>query len=68
MRRVQNLLPDLLAAREMTWAELRRRTLLPPGVVARLRRRDANPPLATAERVAAALGVAVEEVWRWPEP
>jgi hypothetical protein len=47
----------------MTWGELARRTLLPPRLLARLRAPDANPRLAVAERVAAALGVRVEDLW-----
>jgi len=58
------LLPQLLAARGMSWGELARRTLLPAATIGRIRRPDADPPLPVAERVAAALGVAVEAVWR----
>jgi len=61
---VENRLGLLLAARGIPWSELGRRTLLPARQVARLRARDANPRLAVAERVAAALGVTVEEAWR----
>jgi len=58
-----NQLPDLLARRGMSWGELARRTLLPARLLVRLRGPAANPRLAVAERVAAALGVPVEEVW-----
>jgi transcriptional regulator with XRE-family HTH domain len=61
--RLANRLPALLAARGMTWGELRRRTLLPARMLARLRAADANPRLEVAERVAAALGVRIEDVW-----
>lgn len=47
----------------MTWGELRRRTLLPARMLSRLRAADANPRLEVAERVAAALGVRIEDVW-----
>jgi hypothetical protein len=61
---VHNLLPDLLRAREVSWTELARRTLLPARLLRRLRGRSANPYLAVAERVAAALEVRVEDLWR----
>jgi transcriptional regulator with XRE-family HTH domain len=48
----------------MPWGELARRTLLPASLLARLRAPDANPRLAVAERIAAALGVPVEALWR----
>jgi hypothetical protein len=38
------------------------------GQLTRLRARDANPRLAVAERVAAALDVPVEAVWQLVEP
>jgi DNA-binding phage protein len=60
---VTNRLPAALARRPMTWGELARRTLLPGRLLARLRAPDANPRLAVAERVAAALGVRVEDLW-----
>ncbi len=63
-----NQVPRLLARRGMTWGELARRTLLPASVVARLRAADTNPRLAVAERVAAALGVPVEELWTLRAP
>jgi hypothetical protein len=47
----------------MTWGDLARRTLLAGALVRRLRAAGANPRLAVAERVAAALGVPVEAVW-----
>ena len=62
--RVENRLPALLAHRGMPWGELARRTLLPASLLARLRAPDANPRLAVAERIAAALGVPVETLWR----
>jgi hypothetical protein len=61
--RVVNRLPSLLERRAMTWGELARRTLLPAAMLGRLRAPGANPRLAVAERVAAALGVPVESVW-----
>lgn len=60
---VTNHLPALLRQRGMTWGEFGRRTLLPRRLVVRLRTPHANPQLAVAERVAAALGLAVEEIW-----
>ena len=62
--RVVNRLPALLSARGLTWGDLARRTLLPARVLARLRAAGANPRLVVAERVAAALDVAVEDVWQ----
>ena len=61
--RVVNGLPALLARRGMSWGELARRTLLPPRLLARLRGPAANPRLVIAERVAAAVGASVEELW-----
>jgi hypothetical protein len=61
--RVANGLPALLARRGMSWGELARRTLLPPRLLARLRAPAANPRLVVAERVAAAVGASVEELW-----
>ena len=61
---VESRLDVLLAARGIPWSELGRRTLLPPRQVTRLRAPGANPRLAVAERVAAALGVTVEEAWQ----
>ncbi len=60
-----NHLPAMLRARDIGWAELSRRTLLPGAVVDRLRAADANPPLDVAQRLADALGVPIDEVWRW---
>jgi hypothetical protein len=63
---VVNRLPLLLGRQGMSWGELERRTLLPPRLLARLRAPAANPRLAVAERIAAALGLPVEAVWvRW---
>jgi lambda repressor-like predicted transcriptional regulator len=61
--RVVNHLPALLARRGISWAELARRSLVAPSCLARLRASDANPRLALAERLVAALGVPVETVW-----
>ena len=61
--RVVNGLPALLARRGLSWGELARRTLLPAPLIARLRAPGANPRLAVAERVAAAVGASVEELW-----
>jgi hypothetical protein len=60
---VRNALPAVLARRGVTWGELARRTLLPHRLLARLRAPDANPRLAVAERVAAALDLPVESLW-----
>lgn len=61
---VVSRLPHLLRQRGMTWTELGRRTLLSRAQLARLGGRHANPRLVVADRVAAALGVPVEAVWR----
>jgi len=65
---VLNRLPRVLARRGTSWGELARRTMLPPPLLGRLRTRDANPRLAVAERVAAALGVPIEALWTLPRP
>jgi transcriptional regulator with XRE-family HTH domain len=65
---VTNRLSLVLHQRDITWTELARRTLLSRGQLTRLRARDANPRLAVAERVAAALDVPVEAVWQLVEP
>jgi hypothetical protein len=65
---VTNRLPLVLRQRDITWTELARRTLLSRGQLTRLRVRDANPRLAVAQRVAAALDMPVESVWRLTEP
>ena len=65
---VVNRLPHLLRERAITWTELGRRTLLSAGHLARLRAGDANPRLAVAERVALALDLPVESLWRLKEP
>ena len=59
-----NRLPATLARQGVTWGELARRTLLPARLLVRLRAPGANPRLAVAQRVAAALGVPVERLWR----
>jgi hypothetical protein len=61
--KVTNHLPALLHQRGMTWGEFGRRTLLPRRLLTRLRTPHANPRLAIAERVAATLGVPIEEIW-----
>lgn len=48
--------------------ELARRTLLPPRLLARMRAPHANPALDVAARVAAALEVRVEALFRLPGP
>ena len=58
-----NRLPVLLRERDISWGELARRTLLPPRLLARLQASAANPQLGVAYRVAAALGVPVEQIW-----
>jgi hypothetical protein len=63
-RAVVNHLPALLRRRGVSWGELGRRTLLPARLIARLRAPGVNPRLAVAERVAAALDVPVERLWR----
>jgi transcriptional regulator with XRE-family HTH domain len=60
---VVNRLPDHLRRHGIPWGELARRTLLSPRLLGRLRARGANPRLAIAERIAAALGVPVETLW-----
>jgi transcriptional regulator with XRE-family HTH domain len=66
--RVINRLPRTLRRQGLTWGELGRRTLLPAGHLLRLRAASANPRLAVAERVARALGVPVEAIWRLAPP
>jgi len=61
--RVVNRMPTVLARRGIAAAELARRALVPARVLRRLRRPDANPRLALAERLAAALDVPVEALW-----
>jgi transcriptional regulator with XRE-family HTH domain len=60
---VVNRLPLLLARHGISWSELARRTLLPPRLLARLHAPTANPRLAVAERIAAALDLPVEALW-----
>ncbi|MFN8543954.1 MAG: hypothetical protein U0807_07105 [Candidatus Binatia bacterium] len=60
---VRNRLPAVLAACGMGWGDLGRRARLAPGVVRRLQTTHANPRLAVAERVAAALDLPVEALW-----
>lgn len=60
---VENRLAALLRRRGVSQGELARRTLLSTRLLTRLRARHANPGLATAERVAAALAVPVEAIW-----
>jgi len=57
-------LSALLRDRGITWSDLGRRAGLGPGVVRRLRAPHANPKLTIAYRVAEALGVPVEVLWR----
>jgi len=66
-RRVVNHLPAALDDQGVTWGELARRTLLPPRLLARLRGPAANPRLAVGERVAAALEMRIEDLWK-PAP
>jgi cyanate lyase len=65
---VVSRLPLLLRRRGITWNDLARRTLLPGGLVTRLRGRHHNPQLAVAQRVAAALELPVESIWHLVEP
>ncbi len=65
---VVNHLSALLAREGVAWGELERRTLLPSRLLARLRAPGANPSLAVAERVAAALGLSIEAIWERGEP
>jgi transcriptional regulator with XRE-family HTH domain len=60
---LHNRLPGLLRQRGITWGELARRTLLPAARLRRLAAAHANPRLAVAERVAAALDLPLEAVW-----
>jgi hypothetical protein len=62
--RVVNRLPGELLRSGVSWGELSRRTLLPLALLGRLRAPHANPRLAIAERVADALGIPVERLWR----
>jgi DNA-binding phage protein len=64
MHRVVSVLPQLLAARAISWGELARRTGLPGSRLRRLRSRDTNPRITVALRVADSLGVTVEAIWR----
>jgi transcriptional regulator with XRE-family HTH domain len=66
--RVINHLPRTLRRRGVTWGDLARRTLLSPGQLSRVRGSSANPRLVVAERVAAALGVPIEEIWQLAPP
>jgi transcriptional regulator with XRE-family HTH domain len=59
-----NRLPGVLAALGVSPGELARRTLLPSRRLARLRGPHANPPLPVAQRIAAALGLPVEALFR----
>jgi cyanate lyase len=61
---VVNHLSRVLRRRGITWTDLARRTLLPAAHLARLRVRHSNPQLAVAQRVAAALDLPVEAIWR----
>jgi len=63
-RGVHNRLPAVLARLDVPLGELARRTMLPARVLARLRSPRANPPFHVAERVARALDVRVEEIFR----
>jgi hypothetical protein len=65
---VRNHLPAVLRRRGISWGELGRRTLLTTPLLGRLRAPSANPRLAVAERVAAALGVPVERLWTLVPP
>lgn len=67
-RTVVNGLPALLAAREVGWHELARRTLLSRRTLDGLRGPSANPRLGVAHRIADALGVAIEQVWSLRDP
>jgi DNA-binding phage protein len=51
----------------MSWTELGRRAQLSRAQLARLGDRYGNPRLVVADRVAAALGVPVESIWRLVE-
>ena len=62
--RVTSRLPALLHRHGLTWGQLARRTLLPARLLARLRAPGANPRLAVAERVAAAMDLRVEDLWQ----
>jgi hypothetical protein len=63
---VMNHLPDVLRRRGMSWGELSRRTLIPQRLLARLRGPGGNPRLVIAERIAAALELPVERLWKLP--
>ena len=65
-RAVVNHLPRVLRHRGMSWGELSRRTLIPQRLLARLRAPGGNPRLVIAERIAAALDLPVERLWKLP--
>lgn len=67
-RTVVNELPALLAAHDVGWDELGRRTLLSRRTLDRLRGATANPRLRDAHRIADALGVAIEQIWTLRDP
>ena len=60
-------LAAVLRRRNLSWSDLARRTRYERAVIRRLRHPRANPTLALAYDVAAALGVGVEELWRLHE-
>ena len=62
--RVACRLQRLLAARGMSWDELARRSGFPARTLRRLCAPEANPRLRVADRVAGALDLTVEEIWR----
>jgi hypothetical protein len=62
--RTVNRLPAVLRARGVAWTDLGRRTLLSTAHLGRLRHPGANPRLAVAACIAAALDVPVERLWR----
>ena len=63
-RAVHNRLAAVLVRLDVPLGELARRTMLPARVLARLRSPHANPPLAVAQRVARALDIRVEMIFR----
>ncbi len=65
---VTNHLPRILRQRGITWTDLARRTRLSRGQMARIRAHDANPRLVVAQRIAAALDLPVDSLWRLVDP
>jgi hypothetical protein len=61
---VENRLSHLLRRRAISWGELAQWTFLPARRLRAARASNANPALALADRIAVALDVEVEDLWR----